>query len=434
MIMGKQEPSTPRLWGSVDRPQVAQRVGDLVEVCGWVLSEPAGPVEVTVAIDGQPIAGFLHWCPRPDVAAAFPALADKHPTPGFILSGINLSHCTAGRHTLAVTAANCGHAVLLGQVEIEVKSPTPFYKTVYTLPDRARQRKKLDLLLPVLACPRCRRTLKEKADKLRCRKCGADFPIVENVPIMIEGEPEYPVEEDKLNSPASNNAYPELITSKLHEVLQGDGLALEVGSGRRHFGAERLIQLEICRYPFTDVVNQGDRLPFRDEAFDFILCLAVTEHVRQPWVLAAEIERVLKKGGSLIVDSAFLQPIHGYPSHFFNMTPMALASLFREVEVSSLKPGRWQHPWFSLRWILSHLLVDLSPPMREQLANLTVEEFVQQLEHFCNDEPNKLDGVILPDHRVSELAAGFTLVGRRQAAKDDKGFLATWLARRRAAG
>src|SRR5262249_28586286 len=143
---------------------------------------------------------------------------------------------------------------------------------------------------------------------------------------------------------------------------------------------------------------------------------AVTEHVQRPWILAAEIERVLKRGGGLIVDSAFLQPIHGYPSHYFNMTPRALASLFHELEVSSLKPAVWQHPWFSLRWILSHLLADLTGPERERLGTLTVESFVRHLESVCTGKPSDLDGIRLPDHRIEELAAGFTLIGQRRAA------------------
>jgi uncharacterized protein YbaR (Trm112 family) len=394
-----------------------ERVRGLTQVSGWVASSPRVDLDVELAIDGQPAEGTLIWVPRPDVLAAVPRLAGHNPTPGFVVSGVNFSSCTGGRHRLTVRVRAGRDLVQLGEVDVEVIPAAPFYKTVYTKPDPAKQQRKLDRLVDVLSSPCCRAPLDRLAGThLGCRGCGVRYPIVAHVPIMVQGQPEYPIEEERLNSPPSNNPYPEMVTNVLLETLQKRGLVLDLGAGRRLFGAEGLIQLEICRYPFTDVVNQGERLPFRDEAFDLVLCLAVTEHVLRPWVLAGEIERVLRRGGSLVVDSAFLQPIHGYPSHFFNMTPRGLSSLFRQLDVTSLKPGAWQHPWFSLRWILSHLLEDLPVPQRGRLGNLTVTDFVRHLESACTGRPSPLDEVVLPQHRIEELAAGFTLIGRKRAA------------------
>lgn len=48
---------------------------------------------------------------------------------------------------------------------------------------------------------------------------------------------------------------------------------------------------------------QGDaaRLPFRDQAFDAVLCNAVLMHLRNPWTALAELRRVLHPGGRLVV-------------------------------------------------------------------------------------------------------------------------------------
>jgi uncharacterized protein YbaR (Trm112 family) len=403
--------------GHLDVPFADTRVQGFVQASGWVLTLPHAPAEVDFLVDGQRVEGVVKRIPRPDVLAFFPDHAYGNELPGFVAPALNLSRVRTGRHNLAARARLGSRVVPLGQVEIQVFEAAPFYQSLYNIPDDAKQREKLDLVLQVLACPGCKATLSIVHEtQLRCRGCGYCYPVIGHVPVMIQGKPEYPIEEEQLASPPSNNPYPINVAELLHEVTNKGGVALEVGSGRRHFAADRLIQLEICKYPFTDVVNQGERLPFRDNSIDLILCLAVTEHVLRPWVLAAEIERVLKKGGSLIIDSAFMQPIHGYPSHFFNMTGKALASLFRNVEIASLRPEEWQHPWISVNWILTHILADIPEPMRARLTGLTLEDLLAELKRFCDGHPNLLSGIALPDHRIEELAAGFTLVGRKCAA------------------
>ena len=45
----------------------------------------------------------------------------------------------------------------------------------------------------------------------------------------------------------------------------------------------------MCANPFTDVVNQAVTLPFHDDSFDLVISLAVTEHVKDPWVFTREL-------------------------------------------------------------------------------------------------------------------------------------------------
>lgn len=235
---------------------------------------------------------------------------------------------------------------------------------------------------------------------------------------MIAGDPEYPVDPAKLGSPPSNNPYPTSVLERIERLSGTAGWALDVGSGRRAFGADPVIQLEICAYPFTDVVNQGEYLPFRDESFDFVFSLAVTEHVRRPWILAGEIERVLKTGGTAIVDSAFLQALHGYPHHYFNMTHYALRSIFPGLEVLSLDSAPYQHTWFAVRQLLSLVHIDLSPDDKAKLESMTFGQFLGELNQYCDRGSGVLEEITIPEERVRETAAGYTLVGRKRGGTD----------------
>jgi SAM-dependent methyltransferase len=396
----------------LDTPGPDARVGGLTAVSGWVLP-PDGGGEIEVRIDGEPVPAHVDWVPRPDVAAAFPAHAGRTPRPGFE-AAVNLSPVEPGGRTISCVARTAEGAWVVGERRVTVLPGHPFWARARVARDPAARREKLAVLLDRLACPVCGTGVRPGGDELHCGE-GHAFPVIDGVPVMVVGEPRYPVREAALDSPPSNNPYPPQVLDLLEGALAGGGVALDLGSGRRRFGADRLVQLEITGYPHADVINQGERLPFRDGAFDAVVCLAVTEHVLRPWVLAGEIQRVLRPGGTLLVDSAFMQPFHGYPHHYFNMTHLALKSLFDRVELVSLEPAAYQHPWFALRWMLDRLLSGIGPDARARLAGMPVGRFLAAMNQHCAGESGDLADVPLPGATIAELAAGFTLIGCRAA-------------------
>ena len=127
------------------------------------------------------------------------------------------------------------------------------------------------------------------------------------------------------------------------------------------------------------------------------------------------MQRVLKKGGTIHVDSAFLQPIHGYPSHYFNMTSVALQSLFDQIETSFLSPELYQHPWFAINWILDHAIADMAPDHKKMLSEMKFEDVLGELRDYVAKQTGVFAQIPLPANRVNELAAGFTLIGRKRS-------------------
>jgi hypothetical protein len=85
------------------------------------------------------------------------------------------------------------------------------------------------------------------------------------------------------------------------------------------------------------------------------------EHTRKPWLVVQEIQRMLKRGGKAFIDWPFLQPVHGFPSHFFNATREGLRSLFEDngFEIEIATTGPHETPAYTVNWILREMLARL---------------------------------------------------------------------------
>ncbi|MFN9001249.1 MAG: class I SAM-dependent methyltransferase, partial [Holosporales bacterium] len=96
-----------------------------------------------------------------------------------------------------------------------------------------------------------------------------------------------------------------------------------------------MLHFEYLPYQDPDVFGDGHALPFADDTFDAVFSQAVMEHMRDPYLAAREIARVTKPGGIIYVESAFMQPLHAVPYHFFNTTVWGIEALFNEANVTT---------------------------------------------------------------------------------------------------
>lgn len=85
----------------------------------------------------------------------------------------------------------------------------------------------------------------------------------------------------------------------------------------------------------VDVVcNLEEEIP--EGQFAHIECLSVLEHSRAPWLLAANVERILDPGGTMFVSVPFVHEFHGYPNDFWRFTMEGLKLLFPRIEFETL--------------------------------------------------------------------------------------------------
>lgn len=206
---------------------------------------------------------------------------------------------------------------------------------------------------------------------------------------------------------SSNNYDPKVI-----EIIEAnkDGIILDCGAGERSDYYSNVLNYEIANYWSTDVLGVGERLPFEDESFDAIISVAVLEHVKDPFQCASEIARVLKKGGTLFSAIPFLQPYHGYPHHYYNMTHQGHRNLydhtFEDIEVSVYESLR---PIFTLTWFLNSYSNGLPRMTKRKFLNMKVKDLLASPISFLGEDFVRQ----LSDEADFELASGTVLIGKK---------------------
>lgn len=120
--------------------------------------------------------------------------------------------------------------------------------------------------------------------------------------------------------------------SKLAPQLSGR--LLDVGCGSKPykdlFKVDEYIGMEIesTQYIETkteiDVFYDGKTFPFADHSFDSLLCNQVLEHVFNPDEFIAEMNRVLKPGGKLLLTVPFVWDEHEQPWDFARYSSFGL--------------------------------------------------------------------------------------------------------------
>lgn len=236
------------------------------------------------------------------------------------------------------------------------------------------KREKLSRIASYLICPHCRARLNRT--NFQCERCGQLYNHTANHFNFLTEEHKREFKIVETENVAANE-YDEIASGIIEKY--SDGLILDCGAGKHSADHPTVIYYELVDYPSTDVLGVGESLPFQDETFDAVFSLNVLEHTADPFRCAREISRVLKKNGTLYCVAPFLQPLHAYPNHFYNMSGQGLLNLFEaDFEIIEHKVPLSGVPIWTLNWFLGSWVNGLVGKTREDFLNLTVRELTAE--------------------------------------------------------
>lgn len=195
----------------------------------------------------------------------------------------------------------------------------------------------------ILACPQCKRAIERYNDnRYRCDDCQITFPtgplgqpdLRLSKPLEISLPTKY--DPSLIQIPENLWTLPSEVSNYLNQAKQLSGrpqanikawllATVKPGNVVLDLGAKsnrdkELIESLGANYlaieinaPDAMLLGDAHAIPLIDQSVDVVMCMSVFEHLKNPFLAAQEIKRILKPGGHLIGIVGFLEGVHGLP-------------------------------------------------------------------------------------------------------------------------
>lgn len=241
----------------------------------------------------------------------------------------------------------------------------------------------------ILACPWCKKELRSNSRKrLACAECAIEFPdgpsgqpdlrlsglLQTSLPSVYDPSiTEIPEElwqipseiEARIKEAEDTVGRPEMdLIAWLIDSVRPGSVVLDLGAMSNR--DRKLIESRGAKYVAVEIdaedamiLGDAHAIPLLDNSVDVLICMSVFEHLKNPFLAAREIRRVLKPESRFIGMVGFLEPVHGLPhGSFFHHSYLGIYTLLQmtgfEVNYMGVSP-RWQ----AIRPISRSMLVGL---------------------------------------------------------------------------
>jgi SAM-dependent methyltransferase len=148
--------------------------------------------------------------------------------------------------------------------------------------------------------------------------------------------------------------------ARILDVCEAGARVLALGGGPFEVHP-KIVNLNIAPLENVDIVGDAHRLPIASNSLDAVHCEAVFEHLEDPVDAAAELFRVMKPGAIGYVCTPFMQPFHGYPSHFQNFTHLGHKRLFERAGFEVRECGACVGPGFAVSGVVASFIGHYAP-------------------------------------------------------------------------
>jgi SAM-dependent methyltransferase len=157
-------------------------------------------------------------------------------------------------------------------------------------------------------------------------------------------------------------------------TFPNEAVIVNVGAGTRHYG-HNVLNIDVEPLPGVDLVGVAEKLPLGTASCDGAVLQAVLEHVRDADLTLRELHRVLKPGGSLLVEVPFMQGYHPSPGDYRRYTEQGLRAELADHEFEVDESGVAVGPASAMAWVTAEFLAFLVSGRSEKIYRLARPTF-----------------------------------------------------------
>lgn len=288
-----------------------------------------------------------------------------------------------------------------------------------------------------LCCPICKRRIELRAEQACCLnpECGAVYPIVNGIPVLInERTSVFLIRDfvDQRNTYFSTSGSAETIAKRFIPTItrnvtsrrnfekfsrllfenSNSPLVLVIGGSITGQGMEpllshptiQLVATDVSHGPQTQLICDAHDIPFETGVFDGVIVQAVLEHVVDPGRCMIEVSRVLKSGGLIYAETPFIQQVHGGRYDFTRFTHLGHRRLFREYD--EIESGAVCGPGTALAWSYQYFLLSFS-------ESKVIRKLIRLFARLTSFYLKYFDDYLIEKAGTFDAASGFYFVGRK---------------------
>jgi SAM-dependent methyltransferase len=204
----------------------------------------------------------------------------------------------------------------------------------------------------------------------------------------------------------SSNRFKYLQKKILNKYTENN-IILSIGSGGKVYeGRKDILNCDLFAFNNVDIVCDASSLPIKDNSVDYIINIAMLEHIKNPKRIIDEMLRCCKKNAEVLCSVPFIVPYHAAPDDYYRWTKNGAEELFKDF--SRVEVGIGAGPTSGMLWIFQEWL-----SLVLSFGNSTIKDVIFLILMIVTFPIKYLDIVFEKFPNAEKLASGFYIYAKK---------------------